>query len=366
MSSRNTSSHTCGRWGHSQDSKSELGGSWHLTGSWPGRPCRRCDAVRCGAVCDGVWHGVVGSRRHHGGRRCGMMGVGMVRSGWWERRQMWEESQRSSISQCLLLCSETCFKSLHNLLYTFCYISIPIINYVIAKDTVSSILKYGYFKIERAPHSTKDPAESKSHRLWVLSKLFFGSLIFDQPRSPWSLHVPFTSMKMWYTFVLDRLLLTLFIVYIYVQLFLVLSHWHGCLEVGGLISYSLQHATGMSLGKSLTFSESHFSHLKIVIVPMPTALYFIKDNWGHTNIRKNRKWLVNSRLSYLISSLYKELTGSCCHPQGSSDRLLVHFAEYCDICVFNSILSTRTMLVCIKKRHMVPQNKTIMMTKKPV
>ena len=37
-----------------------------------------------------------------------------------------------------------------------------IINYVIAKDTVSGILKHGYFKIKRGPHSKKVTTKSVS------------------------------------------------------------------------------------------------------------------------------------------------------------------------------------------------------------
>lgn len=87
-------------------------GSWHLTGSWPGRPCRRCDTV-----CDGVWHGVVGSRRHHGGRRCGVMGVAWCRVAG-GREGKCEKSPRGAAF--LSVCSSALKHALK--VYIICYI----------------------------------------------------------------------------------------------------------------------------------------------------------------------------------------------------------------------------------------------------
>lgn len=37
-------------------------------------------------------------------------------------------------------------------------------------------------------------------------------------------------------------------------------------------------------------------------------------------------------------------------PLGFSDWLLVHFVEHSDNCMLNSILSTKTMLVCLENK----------------
>lgn len=102
---------------------------------------------------------------------------------------------------------------------------------------------------------------------------------------------------------------------------------------------------GITLGKSLRLSKSHFPHLQIGIILTPTSLHGCEGQEAHANGGPSTEDVGGRYKGFLFCffPVQKAAMAPSCHPWGSPHWRSVPVAEHGDICMFNSILSTRTI-----------------------
>lgn len=99
------------------------------------------------------------------------------------------------------------------------------------------------------------------------------------------------------------------------------------------------------MGKSPRLSKPHFHHLQIGLILTPTSLRAWEEQEAHANGGPSSEGAGGRYKRFLVCffPVQKAAMAPSCHPRGSPHWHSVPIAEQGDICMFNSILSTRTI-----------------------